>query len=213
VKPVRLGFHGSPLAATRIVRRAGHGDDTVYLGQCDIADPFRTLRDGEHDLIITKFVLREPDLDRSATLTTEPRAVVVAATHPLARRETVSIEDLTGYEVFDRPGEHPAYVWDEMVPRTTPSGQRIHRGHKVSTIAEMMRLVAEASAVHISLASAAHMAPPTIRVVPIHDLPPAPVMLAWRRGRLTDAARAFIADVEEGHQTIRAGGPVSPSVG
>ncbi|MFD0550680.1 hypothetical protein ACFQ0X_16920 [Streptomyces rectiviolaceus] len=50
---------------------------------------------------------------------------------------------------------------------------------------------------HISLLSLADIAPPGIRVVPLHDLPPAPVTVAWRRGReLPEHIRKFITTAE-----------------
>lgn len=43
-----------------------------------------------------------------------------------------------------------------------------------------MALVMGENAVHISVASLADMAPPELEVIPIRDLPPVPVRLAWR---------------------------------
>lgn len=195
-RPIRLGYHGSTDVAYDIIRLAGWEKPAVPLIEYDINDPFLGIREGELDLMIIKFGIREPDLAYSRVLFEDARAVVVAADHPIASRDSVSIEDLVDYDAFVRPGNFPSYVWDEVVPPRTPSGRPIRRTHRVAAIPEMMRLVAEGVAVHISLLSLSDVAPPGIRVIPIHDLPPAPVTVAWRRGVLPGHVEQFITAAE-----------------
>ncbi|NEY36816.1 LysR family transcriptional regulator [Streptomyces sp. PRKS01-65] len=195
---VRLGYHGSPEVARRIVRLAGHDERAVRLRTYDITDPFRALRSGRLDLMIVKFGPREPDLATSRTLAYDARAVVVAARHPLATRPSVSVEDVAGYDVFDCPGSLPGHVWDEVVPRRTPAGRPLRRRHRFTDVPRVMRLVAEGAAVHLSLVSLADTVPATVRVVPVHDLPPAPVSLAWRRSpEPAPHIRDFVRAAEE----------------
>ncbi|MFI9173088.1 LysR substrate-binding domain-containing protein [Streptomyces lincolnensis] len=197
--PVRLGYHGSAGVAARIVEIAGHDPAAVRFVPYDIADPFDGLRRGELDVMIVKFGLREPDLVTSRILTYDARAAVVAAGHPLADRASVSVEDLADRDLFDCPGKLPGYVWDEVVPRHTPAGRPLRRRHQVTEIPTMMRLVAEEGAVHLSLVSLTEVAPPAVRIVPVPDLPPAPVTLAWPRGRdLPPHVARFITSAEAG---------------
>ena len=177
---IRLGYHGSLRLPTRIAATAGRPGSTE-LRQYDIRDPFRGLRAGELDVMIVKFNVKEPDLRCGAVLATDDRAAVVGARHPLARRDSVSIEELADFDTFRCPGAFPAYVWEEVVPPVTPAGRPIRRVHDMTSAADMMKLVAGGSAVHITVLSLADVAPLTVRVVPIHDLPPAPVALAWCR--------------------------------
>ncbi|MCX5388039.1 LysR substrate-binding domain-containing protein [Streptomyces sp. NBC_00083] len=198
-RTVRFGYHGSTEVVDRIVRLAGRGEggDEVRLIEYDIADPFRGVRAGELDVMIAKFPIREPDLVTSRVLTEDARAVVVASGHPLAARTSVSIEELADFDAFAPPGSFPGYVWDDVVPPYTPAGRPVRRVRRVATVPEMMRTVAAGDAVHISLTSLADIAPPGITVVPIHDLPPAPVTLAWLRGaELHDHVREFITTAE-----------------
>ncbi|MCX4824950.1 LysR substrate-binding domain-containing protein [Streptomyces sp. NBC_01142] len=196
---VRLGYHGSAEVASRVIRTAGWDESAVRLSQYDIADPFAELRRGTLDVMIVKFGLREPDLVTSRVLTYDARAAVVGADHPVAAHGSVSVEDLADYDAFDCPGKLPGYVWDEVVPRHTPAGRPIHRRHQVTDVPTMMRLVAGAGAVHISLVSLADIAPPAVRIVPIDDLPAAPVTLAWCRGReLPAPVHDFITAAEAG---------------
>lgn len=194
---IRFGYHGSAAVASHIIGLAGWDEAAVRLSEYDVADPFNGVRADELDLMIIKFGLREPDLVTSRVLTEDARAVVVGAGNPLAARESVSIEELAEHDTFARPGTFPEYVWDEVVPPHTPAGRPIRRNRLVTTVPEMMGLVARGEAVHISLLSLADIAPPSIRVVPIHDLPPAPVTVAWRGSReLPQHIREFIATAE-----------------
>ena len=194
--PVRLGYHGSPRLVGRFLAAAGVPGDAVQLSVYDIADPFRALRAGELDLMMAKFDLREPDLQTSGVIGWDDRAVVLADHHPLAGRASVSIEELADCDVFAPPGVLPEYVWDQVVPRRTPAGRPLHRAHRARTVPQMMAAV-RSGAVHVSLLSLADVAPDGVTVVPLHDLPPAPVTLAWRRvPALPEAARILVARAE-----------------
>jgi DNA-binding transcriptional LysR family regulator len=192
--PIRLGYHGSIRVARRIIRAAGMAETGFRLRQYDIADPFRALRSDELDVMVVKFALREADLEHSAVLAHDARAALVGENHPLARRASVSVEELAPFDSFSRPERMPAYVWDEVVPPRTPGGQTVNRAHRLTTVEEMMTLVTASRAVHMTLESLCDVAAPGVRIVPIHDLPPAPVFLAWRReagcvGRIREFAR------------------------
>lgn len=179
-EPIRLGYHGSSQLVWDIVLAAGYGKEDVELVTYPITDPFGPLRRGELDAMIIKFGIREPDLVTGPVLATDPRAAVLDRRHPLAGRESISIEELAGVESFQPPGSMPGYVWDQVVPPRTPAGAHIHRVHPWSTLSELIALIVDAGAVHLSLMSIADVLPPSVRVVPIHDLPPAPVLLGWR---------------------------------
>jgi DNA-binding transcriptional LysR family regulator len=194
-EPIRLGYHGSRQFVWDMVRRAGYREEDITLTEYPVADPFGPLRHGEQDVIIVKFGIDEPDLASSAVLGTDPRAAVVAKDHPLADRESISIEELAGVESFRPPGGMPDYVWDRVVPRHTPAGHPIHRVHAWSTVPELLALVVDAGAVHLTLLSIAEVTPPSVRVIPIHDLPPAPVLLGWRRADVPERVREFIGSL------------------
>jgi DNA-binding transcriptional LysR family regulator len=188
---IRFGYHGSRDLAERLVRAAG-ADRALSLVEYDVNDPFRALRAGELDVMIVKFAPSEPDLAYSAVLDTDARAAIVGADHPLADRSSVSIEELADYDGFQCPGTFPPQVWDEVVPPMTPGGRVVRRRYSLTSTAALMDFVVRHQAVHISLLSLADVAPPQVRVVPIHDLPPAPVALAWVRPR--PFVEAFVAD-------------------
>src|SRR2546430_10661931 len=176
-EPIRLGCHGSRQLVWDIVLAAGLAKEDVELLEYPIADPFGPLRRGAQDAIILKFGLDEPDLATSGVLATDPRAAVVALNHPLANRESISIEELGGIESFRAPGGMPDYVWDQVVPPRTPGGAPIHRVHGWSTVPELIDLVVGAGAVPPSLGEIAEGAPPPASAAPTPDLPPPPGFL------------------------------------
>jgi DNA-binding transcriptional LysR family regulator len=194
--PIRFGYHGSLPAARAIVHAAGRRDDEVELSQYDLMDPFRSLRGGLLDVMIIKFEQCEKDLRYSAVLTTDPRAAVLGVGHPLAGRESIGLEELADFDSFRCPGTFPTDVWDQVVPPRTPAGRPIRRRHELVDLATMVDTITRTTAVHISLLSLADVAPPGTRVVPIHDLPPAPVGLAWLRDLEPGPVHDFVADAE-----------------
>ncbi|MFF1477887.1 LysR substrate-binding domain-containing protein [Streptomyces sp. NPDC058301] len=201
--PVRLGIHGSPDLAAAIIRAAGRDESEAELVGYDVADPFRGVRAKELDVMIVKYGLREPDLAVSRPVAVDPRAVIVGAHHPLATHASVSVEELAAYEGFRCPGAFPEYVWDEVVPPRTPKGRRIRRAYDMGTVKGLMGTLSGTDAVHLTFRSLEAIAPPQTKVIPISDLPPAPVALAWLRVPEPDAHTArFIEDAENG-STVR----------
>src|SRR5215472_9627484 len=91
--PIRFGYHGCAAMPRDIAAAAGRADADYELFEYDVAQPFRELRAGDLDVMIVKFRPDEPDLVCSGPVAGDGRAVVIAADHPLADRESVSIED------------------------------------------------------------------------------------------------------------------------
>ncbi|MFG3053171.1 LysR substrate-binding domain-containing protein [Kitasatospora sp. NPDC048239] len=187
-RPLRLGMHGSPHLARSILAKAGLLPGEAELVPYDVRDPFGPLRARQVDVMIVKYTLQEPDIAFSRPVALDTRAVIVGAGHPLAARESVSLEDVAGYDAFERPGDFPPNVWDLVVPRTTPGGRPIRRVHPMTTLAAMAAVLADGRSVHVSFLSLADALPPGTVAVPVHDLPPAPVALAWLRGEAQPAA-------------------------
>lgn len=193
---IRFGYHGSLRAAHAIVRDAGHRVERFSFAEYDVTDPFRALRGGELDLMIVKFGRTEPDLEYSATVATDHRVAVLGTHHPLAGRTSVSVEELADFDGFRCPGAFPPSVWDEVTPPRTPAGRPIRRRHELTGAGTMIKTVQQTDAMHISLRSFADVAPPAVRVIPVHDLPAAPVRLAWLRGHAPGHVREFVRDAE-----------------
>ncbi|MFE2757584.1 LysR family transcriptional regulator substrate-binding protein [Actinosynnema sp. NPDC059335] len=199
---LRFGYHGSLGLPHAAVRAGGYALDRVELVEYDVRDPFAPLRAGRVDVMTSKFDHRQPDLVYSRPIGWDPRAVLVAPDHPLAARAEVSVEDVADHLAFHRPGHMPEEVWDRIVPPMTPGGKPIRRAFPLTTVPELMRVVASGAGVHLTVLSIRDVAPPTVRVLPVVDLPPGEVNLVHLPDapphvpRFVAAAEAVLARVE-----------------
>ncbi|MEU4608013.1 LysR family transcriptional regulator [Kribbella sp. NPDC023972] len=181
--------------------RAGHAGCELQLRYAGFADPFRLLRSGEIDLLIAWLPVRETDLTVGPVVFTEPLVLAVGSEHPLAGRDSVSLEDLGDEVVFG--GAKPDYWRNWLVPTHTPSGRPVRIGPTVSTSAEMIPLLANGEAVSPAFAhSIRYFARPDLAYVPIHDAPLGRWALVWRTATETELIRTFA-------ETARTLGPLS----
>lgn len=194
---LRLGVHGSTHLAARIVAAAGHPESSIEYIPYEVSEPFTLLRAGATDLTLVKYDPLDPDIALSQRVAWDGRAVLVGAHHPLAAQESVSLEQVADYEGFLCPGDFPPNVWDHVVPPHTREGRAIRRTHTMTSMPALVELLRSTLAMHVSFQSLDAVLPPDIKVVPVHDLPPSPVALAWLRGtRLPERARRFVGDAE-----------------
>ncbi|TLS44662.1 LysR family transcriptional regulator [Streptomyces montanus] len=194
---IRLGIHETPDLANDVIARAGARVEDFVLVPYDVRDPFRQLRAGQVDVMLVKFGPRENDIAVGSPVGFDARAVLVAADHPLASRDAVSVEEAASYDAFERPEGFPASVWDLIVPPRTPAGTPIRRVHTLTTIEALVRTLTTTRAVHLSFRSVEAALPPQVRAVPLSDLPSAPIALAWPNGAVLPArVRAFIRAAE-----------------
>src|SRR5215470_5255501 len=103
----------------------------VTLQGVPVIGPYAALRAGEIDVLIHWLVVDEPDLTPGPAIDRQDRAVAVAISHPLARRQTVSVEDLAGQPVARPPAAFPPALWEALVPANTPSGKPIPPAHDI----------------------------------------------------------------------------------
>ena len=114
---------------------------------------------------------------RAREVAREGRVLVVARTHPLAGRSSVSISELGG-EVFIAPagGEQAVLDWWLVDPR--PDGGHPRRGPVADDIEGILELCAAGVGVNIAAASVeGHYRRDQVAFVPIRDIPPASIVL------------------------------------
>lgn len=85
------------------------------------------LRERRGDLLIAEPPVEEGDIVVGPVLFSERRALVVPATDPLAKRETVSLEDLAQLPLITAAGVSEAWR-QEFFPTHTPGGRPIEHG-------------------------------------------------------------------------------------
>ncbi len=84
----------------------------VRLQEVETFDAYRVLRRGDIDVLCNWLAVDEPDLTAGTAFAHYQRALAVAATHRLASKSTVSIEDLADEEVALLPPSTPRAVYD-----------------------------------------------------------------------------------------------------
>jgi DNA-binding transcriptional LysR family regulator len=198
---LRLGIFIAPSGGPRLPEilsnfERRHPDCRVVLVDLDWRDPLGPIRNGDVDIMATRFPIRQPDLTVGPVLASDTRALAVADDHPLASRSFVTVEDLADY-VLAEVESLPPELSDAFTPSVTPSGRPIpHR--KVQGTLDNLALVARGEIVHATVTSLPNYVNyPGITYVPISDLPPSQSGLVWRTSGETGAIRAFAAVAAE----------------
>jgi DNA-binding transcriptional LysR family regulator len=192
---LRLGVMGALGHELRLLtdQFAGHYPGChIVMQEFHFSDPFTPLRAGEADLHLMWAPVREPDLTAGPVALTEGRVLGVASTHPLAARESVSLEDLGDHVTIDLDPRVPDYWRDAMSPARTPRGRPVPRGPSAQTFHEILTLVAAGGAVcplnaHVNR----YYTHPGVTYLPIADAPPTEWILVWSTAAEGPRIRAF----------------------
>jgi DNA-binding transcriptional LysR family regulator len=219
---LRVGFvlttEGPALSRLTAAFQARYPACEVRLQEVETFDAYRALRRGDIDVLCNWLAVDEPDLTAGTAFAHYPRALAVAATHRLASKSTVSIEDVAAEEVASLPPTIPPAVYDLIVPARTPSGRPIHRTQPVQTINEILSLVARGRIVHPTSSAVPIFNRDDVVLIPIADLPPIPLGLVWCTSRenpriraLNEIARSMTAAPGPVPDASRPGAPSKPS--
>lgn len=182
-----------------------HPGCELQIREALLSDPFGPLRNGKVDLQVVWLPVEEPDLTVGPVVLTEPMVLAVSSRHPLAERDTVSLEDIADGPVF-RPAEPiPAY-WEEAInPRQTLSGRPIRRGPSSGTANETLAQVAAGQGISpVPEHAIKYFSRDDIAYVPLHDANPLSWGIIWRTkgetplvGAFTQAARELRPQVDD----------------
>ncbi|MEV4320338.1 LysR substrate-binding domain-containing protein [Actinocrispum sp. NPDC049592] len=203
-------------AATRRAQRAGQGDATLRLAVKvdydggllprvlaayhrdgnprpvelmlgDLGEQVQALRDGRADVALVPAPFDDRGLDTRPVLT-EPRFVALAAGDPLAGRPSLRLADLKGKVLADGT---PATLGPVPSEPATDDGAAPCRD-----LTHLLNLIELGRAVWFPPASvAARNRRSGVTYVPVEDLTPAELVLAWPRGAQSPAVSAFVRAV------------------
>lgn len=197
VGEVRVGMYVPGLGGAGLIEvvqafEADHpGCTASFVDTGLVRSQLEWLRSGEVDLLVTRLPISEPDITIGPILTSEHRVAVVARTHPLAGRASISYEDLAPYPVSDAQAL-PREMMDAFIPPRTPCGQRLRRAN-VSTVAEAIMQAAVGAIVHPTVPSVLEQLPhPGVTAIPIRDLPPSETALIWLKEGRSATVKAFV---------------------
>ena len=163
-------------------------DVDIRTQEHDFSDPSAGLADGRVQVAFIFGPLPVEGLS-SVTLLEEPRLLAARPEHPLASRESVTSEDLRGLPWLQVPG--PRGPWpDFWFPhsRRSPNGPLIRTADEWVTAIEAGRGFAFTMPTVMRNFTTARVA-----VVPVEDLPPAAVLLAWRTSNPDPLVEAFVS--------------------
>jgi len=198
---LRVGFTAAWSGAL-IVRAAEefnsrHPRCSVELQEVTYNAAIAALQDEDVDLVVAEPPVEDPAITVGPVLFSEPRALLVPADHPLATRETVSLEDLAALPLITAVGVSRAWR-DAFFPRRTPQGRRIQHGPAAAGWQEVLSLVGAGKGATVATVRAGrYYGRPDIAYVPFDDAPPVEYALMWRNGSESAGLQAFIHTIVE----------------
>ncbi|MEV4711268.1 LysR family transcriptional regulator [Micromonospora sp. NPDC049374] len=192
---LRVAFLGEYLAPVllKAVRlfTARHPDCAVDVREVQLATSRASLMDGSIDVLVASYPF--DGMACGPALMVERRVLAVAATHPLADAESVSLEVLADHPVVQYPAMTSAAFKRDRTPEQTPAGRLIPKGPHGNTFSEMLSLVAMGRGVLPVGEQTEHYHPrPDIAYVPIHDAPPIKRGPIWLEANTTRRVQDFV---------------------
>jgi DNA-binding transcriptional LysR family regulator len=178
--------------ATRLADayRRQHPGVEVRVRDTDLTDPTCGLRAGLVDVALTRGPFDETGLTLHR-LREDPVGAVLRTDDPLARRDHLELADLAGRQWFRFPdGTDPVWqsYWHGGEPREGPV---------VRAVQECLQAVLWNGTV--GLMPLGHRPPGDLTVVPLTDLAPNPVVVAWTDA--TPLVRSFVRLATAAYQT------------
>ena len=191
---LRIGFDATVVvAATRFVRafRASYPQIELDLLSLSWGEGAGELADGSVDVAIVRLPITDVTLSFHA-LFQEPRVAVMNAQHALARRATLTLEELRGQTLVLPRGTQGGWVAEIAVARRLTDAAR-SAAPAAASVEEMIIRVAASHAVGVMPASLAEsLRHAGFAQVPLVDAPPSEVALCWRRGSAVALIRSFV---------------------
>ncbi len=168
-----------------------HPDCEVDVHEAQLFNSRSSLLDGSIDILIASYPF--DGMACGPALLSEGRLLAVAAEHPLAREESVSLEVLAEHPMVQYPPVTSAEFKRDRTPDHTPSGRPVPKGPAGNTFSEMLSLVAMGRGVlPVGEHSRRYYPRPDIAYVPIHDAPPIERGLVWLETNTTARVREFV---------------------
>ncbi|MET8849884.1 LysR substrate-binding domain-containing protein [Amycolatopsis sp. NPDC004625] len=195
-KPVlTVGFMPGIVVTPAVrVLAAARPDVGVRLRRTGWHDQVEVLHDGRVDVSIVRLPIDRRGLT-VRPLFEEPRVVMVPAGHRLAGKESVSVTELAGDHLLQDPDAVPEWR-DIALELREPGRPEVPRIHSVE---EKLELVAAGAGISvIPLSTATFYTRPDVVGIPVEDIGPNRVCLAWltsRRSPLIDAFAAAAASL------------------
>jgi DNA-binding transcriptional LysR family regulator len=187
------GEAGTRLAATF---RRRHAEVAIRFRESDFTDPTAGLRNGLVDVALTRSPFDDTGISVHL-LRSDPVGAVLRADDPLSGRGPLRLADLADRPWFQLPdGADP--IWREYWNGATPVGER-PAGPVVRTVNECVQAVLWNGT--IGIAPLGHALPDGLILVPLTDMPPSPLVVAWATARENPLIRSFVRIAVSAHRS------------
>lgn len=200
-----LGDAGDP-AAARLAEtfRRDHPNVEIRIRETDLTDPTCGLRAGLVDVALTRGPFDQTGL-RVREVRADPVGAVLRTDDPLADRAELGLADLDDREWFQFPeGTDPAW-------RSYWNGGRPRQGPVVRAVQECLQAVLWNGTVGMTTLD--HRPPDRLTVVPIRDMPPSRVVVAWAERDPNPLIRSFVQAAATAYQDTAVSSPSVPTDG
>jgi DNA-binding transcriptional LysR family regulator len=162
-------------------------------------DQTEVLLDGRADVAFVHLPVDDEGLEL-LPVRSEPRVAVLPLGHPAAGKPEISIAELADDPVIIQRGATPSWqAFHNVDPR--PDGRQPRPGPQVDNLEEKLQHIAAGRAISFVPASVASVvAQPGIAYVPVTDIPPIKICLAWKSGPPSPLVAAFVQAVTDARQ-------------
>ncbi|GAA5049625.1 DNA-binding transcriptional LysR family regulator [Thermocatellispora tengchongensis] len=169
-----------------------HPDLSVEMSRTDWLDQSDAIREGRVDVGYLRLPADRHGLAVEPLLS-EPRVVMLPADHRLAGKEAVTVADLAAEHLLQDPDDVPE--WRDVALEPQEPGQA---APPLRTVEEKLEHIAAGNGVVVLPKSvAAFYTRPDITHVPVHDIAPSRVCLAWDASRRSPLIREYVEIVLE----------------
>ena len=186
-------FAGDPIIQLVRAFNATHHDIDVDVKRIYWSDQPGALVDDHIDVSFVHLPMDDNGLE-VAHLYSSPRLALLSGSHELAGRSQIAIRELADDPVIQHWGASPVWdAWHNVDPR--PDGRSPRRGPAARNLEEKIEAAGTGRAISFVPASvtAAMRIPPEVTAIPVVDIPPTEVCLAWKTDRRSDAIRDLVA--------------------
>jgi DNA-binding transcriptional LysR family regulator len=199
---LRVGFVGA--AAGQVVHQTRdlfperEPDCHVHVREAQIIDAIARLREGDVDVLVLSLPIPDPDLVIGPVLLSEPRMLAVPTGHSLARRKSVTMEDLADVPLLRLAGAVPGDWPSDRWPERTPCGRAIPTGPSFETFQDALQLIGAGNGGYIVGAQVTRFyTRPDVAFIPFSDTPPIDWAPVWLKSNNTPLIRSFARTAQE----------------